>query len=345
MDPKKNIINMEDYIPPLDGRRGMLRLDFNENTLGPSPKVLETLRNLKDTEISAYPEYAQFQQKLSDYLKIDLKNLVITNATDEAISVIMQTYISPGDQVIIPVPTFAMFKFYAEVAGAKITEVLLNPNLQFPLKRVLKQITKKTKLVIVCSPNNPTGLIIKRKDIVKVLETGALVLVDEAYSQFSGESCSDLIDKYSNLIVIQTFSKAFGLGGLRLGYALSNEAIIKNLKKVRSPYSVNSAAVKAGLAALDDKDYLQWYIKQIKLGKKYVYDEFEKLRIKTYPTDANFFLAKFGKNAEDIVEKLKTKGILVRDRSSYKLLKGCVRITIGTKTQMKQLVKAIIELK
>jgi len=345
IEPRKNIKEMDEYKPPLEGRRGLLRLDFNENTVGPSPRVLEALKNMTDEDLAAYPEYSKFKKKLAAYLEVDVSNLVLTNATDEAISVVMQTYIDPGDEVIVPVPTFAMFRFYAQVAGAKITEVLYKNDLGFPAKKVLNKITKKTKLVILCNPNNPTGTSIDRKDIIKILEKGCIVLIDEAYSQFSEETSIDLIEKYPNLIVIQTFSKAFGLGGLRLGYIVSNTEIIKDISRAASPYSVNTAAITCATAALDDKRYMEWYKNDVMDGKKYVYNAFKKLRIKTYPTNGNFFIAKFGSKNKEIVDGLRERGILIRDRSSYPLLSGCSRITIGTKKQMQQLVDAIKDLK
>ncbi|PIN97379.1 MAG: histidinol-phosphate transaminase, partial [Nitrosopumilus sp. CG10_big_fil_rev_8_21_14_0_10_33_7] len=178
---------MDEYIPPLEGRRGLLRLDFNENTLGPSPKVLEALRNMTDEDLAAYPEYLKFKKQLAAYLEINENKLLLTNATDEAINVVMQTYVEKGDEVILPVPTFAMFKFYAQAAAAKITEVLYSKNLSFPTEKVLKKISKKTKVIILCNPNNPTGTLIDKKDIVKVLEKAknSIVMIDEAYNQFS----------------------------------------------------------------------------------------------------------------------------------------------------------------
>jgi len=348
MNPRKNIQEMDNYIPPLEDRRGLLRLDFNENTVGPSPRVLEVLRRLTDADLAAYPEYSRFQKQLASYLDIKEDELLITNATDEAIMVVMQTYIEKGFEIILPVPTFAMFKFYAQISDAKITEVLYKRDLKFPTKNVLDKITNKTKLVILCNPNNPTGTLIERKDIIKIVEKAAskeaLVLIDEAYYEFSKQTMIKDINKYNNLIVLRTFSKSIGLGGLRLGCAVANKEIIKDLAKVRSPYSINTAVIKAAEAALSDKAYVDWYVKQIEKGKKLIYEEFKKKKIKIFPTTANFLLAKF-KDPLDVQNKLREKGILVRDRSSYPLLKGCVRITIGTKNQMKQLVEAINELK
>jgi len=346
--PRKAIEEMDEYNPPLEGRRGLLRLDFNENTVGCSPRVLEAINNIKEEEIAAYPEYKKFKTRLANSIKVKPEQLMVTNATDEAIMIIMQTYIEKGDEIILPVPTFAMFKFYAQIVDAKIKEILYTSNLTFPTKKVLNGISKKTKLVVLCNPNNPTGTLIEKKDIVKIVEKAqkndALVLLDEAYYQYSGAECLDLIGKYDNLIIIRTFSKAYGLGGLRLGYIVSNEEIIKNLLKVGSPYSVNTVAMVAASVAIEDMDYVKWYVNEVKKAKRIIYEELKKLKIKTYPTAANFLIAKFPKKADEVEEKLKERGILVRNRTAYPLLRDCLRIGIGTVKQTRQLVNALKEI-
>lgn len=345
--PRKAIEEMDGYNPPLEGRRGLLRLDFNENTIGCSPKVLEAINNIKEEEIAAYPEYKRFNARLASSIKVKPEQIMVTNASDEAMMVIMHAYVEKGDEVIIPTPTFAMFKFYAQIVDAKLKEVLYASNLTFPAKKVLDSIGKKTRLVILCNPNNPTGTLIDKKDIVKIVEkaqkANALVLLDEAYYQYSGAECLDLINRYDNLMIIRTFSKAYGLGGLRLGYIVSNEQIIKNLLKTGSPYSVNTVAIVAASVAIKDDDYVKWYVNEVKKAKKVMYDELRKLRIKTYPTAANFLIAKFPKRADDIEKGLKERGILVRNRSDYPLLKDCLRIGIGTVKQTRELINALKE--
>jgi histidinol-phosphate aminotransferase len=345
---RKEIEDMDEYSPPLEGRRGMLRLDFNENTIGCSPKVLQVINHIKEEEIAAYPEYKRFRAKLADSLNIKPDQLIVTNATDEAISIVVQTYVDKGEEAIVPVPTFAMFKFYLQIAGARITEISYNSDLTFPINKVMGMIGKKTRLVILCNPNNPTGTLIEKKDIIRIFAKAqrfdALVLLDEAYYEFSGLDCIDLIDRYDNLIVLRTFSKAYGLGGLRLGYACANKDIVNNLLRCGSPYSVNTVAITAGLVAIDDKEYVKWYVGEVHKGKKILYDALAKLGVKTYPSWGNFLIAKFPKRAKEIEEGLKERGILVRDRSDYPLLKDCLRIGIGTKKQAKKLAGALQEI-
>ncbi|MBW2990030.1 histidinol-phosphate transaminase [Candidatus Woesearchaeota archaeon] len=338
---------MEEYKPPLEGRKGFLRLDFNENTIGCSPKALAAINSIKEEDISSYPEYGKFKAKLAGSIKVKPEQLMVTNAADEAIMVVMQAYIEKQDQVILPVPTFAMFRFYASLMEAEIKEVLYKKSLEFPCKKVLDSITKKTRMVILCSPNNPTGTIISKDDVIKVIEKAdkndAIVLLDEAYYQYSGQECLGLIEKYSNLIIIRTFSKAYGMAGLRLGYAVSNREMIKDLMKVCSPYSANAVSMAAASAAIYDIDYVRWYVEEVKKAKKIVYGGLKKLGIAAYPSHANFILAKFPNRADEVVKKLKEKKILVRDRSSYPLLKDCIRISIGTVKQAKVFLDALKE--
>jgi histidinol-phosphate aminotransferase len=347
---RKAVVEMDEYNPPTSGRESYLRLDFNENTVGCSPKVIETLKKIKQESLSVYPEYIDFRKKLAKFLKVKFDQVIPTNATDEAIKTVIETYIEKGkDEIIIPVPTFAMFKFYAQLNEAIIKEVLYNDDLSFPTERVLKEINPKTKIVVLVNPNNPTGTSIKKEDIVRIIkkakENDALVFIDEAYYPFFNESSIGLIDKFDNLIVSQTFSKAFGVANLRLGYLVSNQENIKNLLKVISPYSVNGIAVKCAFAALDDYDYAKSYVKEINQNKIRLYNELRKLSIGYFESDANFVLINAGEKCKEYYEKLKQRGILVRDRSNDPLLKGYLRITIGANEQMEKLVKALKEIK
>lgn len=347
IQPKKSVQKMKPYNPPLEGRRGLLRLDFNENTVGPSRKVLRAIKNASKEEICAYPEYLGFKKKLAKFLKIKPTELCLANATDEAIKLVVDTYMEPGDEVIIPVPTFPMFRFYAEVAGAKITEVLYNKDLSFPTKKVLKKISKKTKVVVLVNPNSPTGTEIPKNDIIKIIKKAknSIVLLDEAYIQFFKTSYKNLIRKYDNLVIIQTFSKAFGLGGLRLGYVITNEKNAKNLLKANSPYSVNTLAVIAASAAIDDQKAVKKYVKEVEKTREWFLRWLENYKFKCYPTKANFVLINFGKKNKKIIEKLKKNGILVRDQSEKPLLKNCTRITLGTKKQMERVITVLGEIR
>lgn len=323
------------YNPPTAGRKGMLRLDFNENTIGCSPKVLERLNAITAEDLAAYPEYSLFGEKLGRYLELDTSQVLPTNGTDEAIKCIIDTYLEKGDEILIPTPTYSMFRIYAEIAEAKIRYVLYNQDLTFPIERILKTITDKTRLVVLVNPNNPTGTPIPRKEIIQVIKKtrNGLVLVDEAYCQYQGESCKDLIATYKNLIVIQTFSKVFGLAGIRTGYILSSKENITNLAKVRSPYSINTLGTLLASAALEDKEFVKKYVAEITKSKALLIKELAGMGLKAYPSSANFILANFDEKYTRIYNALKKENILVRDVSRYPLLKNCLRITLGTLEQ------------
>ena len=344
--PRKAVIEMEEYTPPTSGRESYLRLDFNENTIGCSPKVIKALKSLKPGDLAAYPEYKKLREELADNCNVNAAEVLPTNGADEAIKAIIEAYIEKGkDRIIIPAPTFAMFKFYAQLNEAVIKEAPYNDNLSFPAERVLDEINRKTKIVVLVNPNNPTGASIKKKDIIKIIEkaqkNSAVVLIDESYSQFTGKTSIPLIKKYDNLFITQTFSKAFGLAGIRLGYVISNEENINFIRKLLSPYSVNSVAVICAFAALKDLYCVRKYVTEIKKSKLLLYKELIKLGIKYYKSDANFILLKIGQEADTFCQKLKEFRILIRNRSNDALLEGCVRVTIGAKNQTKRLILAL----
>lgn len=324
-------------------RKDKIKLDLNENLMGCSLKVIEALKKVTYDEISMYPEYDTFMNKLALYLNLETNNLMITNGADEALRVIMDTYLDKGDEIIIPIPTFYIFESYSEIIGAKKKFVYYNNDLSFPVENILDNINNNTKMIAIVNPNNPTGTLIERQVIISILEKAknSIVLLDEAYFQFSNKSCKDLINSYNNLIIVQTFSKGFGLAGVRLGYIISNENVIQNLKKIVLPFEVNGLSIIAGSAALDDLDFVDHYVNLVKDNRNYLLDELDKIGVKTYPSDANFIVANFGKNLDIVCKKLNEKNILVHNVSNLPLLDGCLRIAIGTKNQMETLVYEI----
>jgi len=345
ISPRKAVEDMDNYVPPTSDREDYIRLDFNENTVGCSPKVINELKKVQKSSLNIYPEYSQFRKELAKFAEVDAKEILATNATDEAIKTVIETFVEKNDEVIIPVPTFAMFKFYSQLGEAKINEVKYDDDLSFPTSKVLDSINEKTKLVIIANPNSPTGTVIKNKELVGIIEecnkNNSLVLVDEAYFQFYGKSAISFINKYDNLILTRTFSKIYGLAGLRLGFLVSNKENIKNMQKVLSPYSVNSLAVLCGKVAIKDKKFISNYVNQIKSSKKLLYKILDEFEIEYIKSEANFVLVNFKKLAQFYCKRLKEQGILVRNRSSDPMLKGYVRITLGNKPQTEKLIEGL----
>src|ERR1022692_4585342 len=344
--PRPAVLAMAPYSPPTGGRAGKLRLDFNENTVGCSPRVIDAIRTCVTADaLAVYPEYSDAKQAIAAYFHVSPDQFVFTNGTDEAIQVFINTYIDDGQEVLALKPAYAMYRFYAEVAGAKITEVAYpQPSMEFPLQQVLDAITPQTRAVILSNPNNPTGTGLSLLAIERILARAkkAVVMVDEAYYEFSGVTALTEIERVPNLFVCRTFSKVFGMAGMRLGCLFSHPANIQYLHKAQSPYSVNSLAVMAAQAAVADTSYVENYVAEVLAARELLCLGLEKLGIAYVPSSANFVLGHFGRRALEVRDRLRGEAILVRDRS-YEA-SGCVRITVGTRAQTRRLLAALEEI-
>jgi histidinol-phosphate aminotransferase len=343
--PRAAVIAMQPYSPPTAGRSGKLRLDFNENTVGCSPRVVEAIRQGVGAEgLAVYPEYGAAKAAIARYFRVEPEQFVFTNGTDEAIQVFINTYVDDRQEVVTLKPSYAMYRFYAEVAGAKVTEVPYpQPEMEFPLDAVLNAITPETRAVLLANPNNPTGTAAPLEGIVRILRRArkAAVLIDEAYYEFSGITALPEIAQAPNLFVCRTFSKVFGMAAMRLGCLFSHAANIQYLHKAQSPYSVNMLALMAAQAAVEDTEYVQNYVAEALAARELLSIGLERLGIHYVPSSANFVLGRFGARAIEVRDALRDKGILVRDRS-YEA-PGCVRITVGTREQTRQLLAALEE--
>jgi histidinol-phosphate aminotransferase len=336
---------MQPYSPPTAGRSGKLRLDFNENTVGCSPRVIEAIRQGVAAEgLAVYPEYGDAKDAIARYFHVAPEQFVFTNGTDEAIQVFINTYVDDRQEVVTLKPSYAMYRFYAEVAGAKVTEVAYPlPEMEFPLDAVLNAITPETRAVLLANPNNPTGTAVSLEGVARILRKArkAAVLIDEAYYEFSGITTLPQIAQAPNLFVCRTFSKVFGMAAMRLGCLFSHAANIQYLHKAQSPYSVTMLAVMAAQPAVDDTGYVRDYVVEALAARELLSIGLEKLGINYVPSSANFVLGRFGARAIEVRDALRDKGILVRDRS-YEA-PGCVRITVGTREQTRLLLAALEE--
>ncbi len=340
LQPREAVRRMASYSPPTAGRRGRLRLDFNENTVGCSPRVLEFLRKHLDEEaLAVYPEYAEARRELAEFFGVSPDQLLLTNGTDEAIQLVINTYVDAGDEVCLLKPSYAMYRFYAELAGAEVREIPYETGtLAFPLEQLLAAITDRTRAVLIANPNNPTGTGASVEALARVLDRAAhaAVLVDEAYYEFSGVTLLPLVGKHPNLFVSRTFSKVYGLAALRAGCLISQAANIAWVRKGQSPYSVNAVAALAARAAIRDQEYIRGYVEEVRAARELLSSELDRLGIPYYPSQANFVLVRAGDRAVWLRDRLREAGVLVRDRS-YEL-PGCVRITVGTREQVRRLI-------
>jgi histidinol-phosphate aminotransferase len=342
----EHIKKMDHYAPPLDGRSNFdgLLLDFNERTTPVNPKILEAIKNYANSEkTQVYPEYFKITEELADYSNVDPNQIMITNGGDQGIDIIFRTYTEKDDSVIIPSPSFAMFYQCAGITGNNVVKpAYLKGDLAYPLQSVLDSINSETKLVIICNPNNPTGTMLNLEEIKTVLDkaltTKTFVLIDEAYFEFTKVTASSFINSYPNLAIIRTFSKPFGMPGLRFGYVISSSTNITEMLKVRGPYDINTISVLAASAALQDTSYVDNYVDEVMNKAKPMVESFLNEIGMTYvPSKANFMLIK-PKNAPQLFDILKKNGILTRPRSGVNI-ENTLRISIGTVEQMQRFIQ------
>jgi len=334
--------NLKEYHPPLGGREG-LRLDFNENTVGCSPRVLEVLRNLDPETLAKYPEREPAERAVAEFLAVAPGQVLLTNGVDEAIHLMAETYLEAGDQAVVAVPTFSMYEIYAAATGAQVVTVACQEDFAFPTEQLLARLTDRTRLVAVANPNNPTGTVASREDLLRIAGAApnAALLVDEAYFDFYGESVLDAVSATPNLFVARTFSKAYGLAGLRIGALAGPAEQIRMVRRVGSPYNVNAVALACLPAALADREYIGGYVAEVRRGRERLEQELDALGVRYWPSQANFVLAYFGGQGGTFIRAMRERGILVRDRSGDAGCQGCVRMTLGSAEHSERLIAAL----
>jgi histidinol-phosphate aminotransferase len=341
---RESVRNLPAYHPPLGGRDG-LRLDFNENTVGCSPRVLARLRKITAEEIACYPEREPIEAVVAEFLGIRPNELLLTNGVDEAIHLLCETFLQPGDEALIVVPTFAMYEISAAATGARVITVPAGTDFRFPASELLSRVTPRTGLIAIANPNNPTGCVAEAANLLEIAERApqAAILVDEAYFEFYGKTLLGQWRSVPNLFVARTFSKAYGLAGLRIGVLAGNAAHISMVSKVSSPYNVNGVALACLPTALADQDYIREYVGQVCRGRDELQQEFSRWGIRYWPSQANFVLANFDPLKTAVIQSMRARGILVRDRSRDYGCEGCVRITLGTAEQTARLLRGLGE--
>ncbi len=344
LEPRQAVKRLKSYHPPLGNRVG-LRLDFNENTVGCSPRVMQRLRQLDAEELARYPEREPLEKLVAAHLKLEADEVLLTNGTDEAIHLICETYLEPGDEAIIVVPTFSMYEIYAAATGAKVIAVPATENFRFPIENVISHFNPRTRLVAFANPNNPTGTLASKDDLKRIAENvpQAAVLVDEAYYEFCGETMLPEFREHSNLFVSRTFSKAYGLAGLRIGILAGHKEQMRFVRPVSSPYNVNSVALACLPDALADGYYVRQYVDEVIQGRNLLERELQSWGIRYWPSHANFVLLYLGDRSSTFISAMRERGILVRDRSGDPGCAGCVRITLGSQAQTDQLLSTMRE--
>jgi histidinol-phosphate aminotransferase len=326
-----------------------LRLHQNENTGGCSPKVIEALARLRPDQISFYPPYAEATRAVAEYLRTPVDTITLTNGLDEAIMALCVACLRPSAggapaEAIVPEPAFEIFRFDTAVAGGRLVQVMPRRDFSFPLPEVLAAITPRTRIVFLTNPNNPTGVAIPLESIRAVaaaVPPGAVVMVDEAYAEFARVSFVPELARFPNVIVGRTFSKAFGLAGLRIGCLVGAPDTVDPARRAIPVYSVNIAAVAAIQAALQDLDHLRQYLRQVEESKSLLYAACGRLGLEYVRSCSNFVLVCAGERTEALVKGAFDRGVYIRDRSTEPGCAGCIRIGTGIVEHTKHCIRAM----
>jgi histidinol-phosphate aminotransferase len=344
LQPRAAVKRLQEYRPPLEGREGKLRLDFNENTVGCAPGLIRALRRALNPELlSCYPEYGEGRAILAKYFGVSTEEILITNGVDDAIKLICDTFVEPGDVLLVPTPTFSIYQFFHDVAGGRTRALRYDGTLQLSARKFIEAIDKRTRWIALANPNNPTGTLIPKSQLKAILEAAprALVLVDEAYYDFSGQTILRWIHKYPNLVVARTFSKAFGLASLRIGFLFANKELAGLMRRAHAVYAVNSVAMTCATEVIRHEEYVRRYAATVVKNRTFLCNWLESASISFAPTVANFVLIRVGRRAPEIAQRLRQQRILVRDWADDPQLRNYLRLTIGTRSQMRRLMEGL----
>ena len=339
---RKAIRERRTYEAPAEGRWGKIRLDFNENTTGCGDAVLAGLRRLSGKELAMYPEYQAPTQILARYFGVKPEELVLTNGGDDALRVFFDTFVEPGSHILICEPTFPMYRYYAEIAGARVEALQYSREMGFPLAAVLKAVRERPRLFFLANPNNPTGTLVDKAAIEKILRAApqTAVVLDEAYADFSGVTGVPWIRRHPNLFIAKTFSKAAGLAGLRLGAVIAQRDSLALVRRALPPFPVNAAALRAGVAAVQERRTIERYIRETKRLREWFAAELQRRNVRVFPSACNFLLADFGSSGPAVFGRLTRNGILIRERSKD-LGPGFARITVGTQKELQEFLRIL----
>ena len=353
----ERIKNLPIYVPgkPVEelqrelGLERIIKLASNENPHGPSPKVVEAIKN-QAPQVGLYPDGNCFylKQKISIHEEVLPNEITVGNGSNELLELISHAYLSKEDEAIMGEYCFIVYPIVSTLAQATIVRSKM-PNMSHDLDDMANKINSKTKVVFLANPNNPTGSKVQRGELesfIKEIPKQTVVVIDEAYCQYVKEGDrlkpSEIIKEHKNLIILKTFSKAYGLAGLRIGYCVADKALIDSINRAREPFNVNSIAQSAAIEALGDQEHIDECIKNNQEGMVYLKSELNKLSIKYYPSYANFLLLEFKAEARIIYEELLKRGVIVRPLEEYGM-KNHLRVTIGTTEENKLFVQALKE--
>jgi len=341
VEPKKQLKNAIGYEQSSD-EKYVMKLDFNENLIGPSPKILEAIKKIDKEKIRLYPSYENLTTAIAQYQGVSQDMVLATNGADEALSYIINTFVEPDENIVTVTPSFLMSKIYSRITGAEYREVEYKEKWIYPIDEVLSAIDDKTKLIIVTTPNSPTGELISDENLMKIIEKAqnSLVLIDETYAAYANKSYVYLAKEYSNVAIVKSMSKDFAIAGLRLGYIISDRQNINYIRTIAGPFNVNSIAEIAAVTALSDRKHMEMVKSEIEKSKKYLVESLSDIA-EVYPSGSNFLCVDFGEKAQALYERLLLNGIKTKIYTEG-VLKNHFRLTIPSFVQAKKLVEIVI---
>ncbi|MFX1317573.1 MAG: histidinol-phosphate transaminase [Promethearchaeota archaeon] len=326
--------------------RDLLRMMSNENPLPPSKAVIAAMiSEIEATNLYPAPP-SGLCERFAKHVRMRPENIAVCAGSMEVIDVLIRTFVEPGEEVIIHTPTFSAYEKFANLHGAKLTSIRMSPpDFVYPFEAMEKGITDSTKIMFVCTPNNPTGNFCDKSDIQRLARNNIIIAVDEAYAEYIDQNMTDLISSYPNIVFIRTLSKAWGLAGLRIGYLVADEKVIEYFSRVAQPFHIAMPIQRAVEAAFDDPNYLRERVEANRAGVDYIRNELESIQgVQTFPSSGNFVLINAGDTGHDtpeIIEKLLDMGIFARDMSSHRLGGAYFRITVSSPENNRRFVEAM----
>jgi len=341
---RPEVESLKAYSAPLEGRRGLLRLDFNENTIGPSPMVVEAIRAIPPDHYGIYPEYDGLREAVIANLGLPLQpqQIGLFNGVDAALHAIFQAYGDRGDTLLTTSPTFGYYTPCAQMQGMAIEAIPYRlPDFAFPLDAVRDALVGSApRILLICNPNNPTGTRLAPEPLLELAAAAprTLVVVDELYEAFTGDSVLPLADFAAspNLVVLRSLAKTAGLAGLRMGFAIGAAAVIDRISRVTGPYDINSFAVTAAHAALADQAYTDAYVAEVRRARNWLVDQLQQAGVRHHCGGGNYLLIWPAQAPAQVEQRLREAGILVRSMAGKPLIDGSLRVSIGTCEQMQR---------
>jgi histidinol-phosphate aminotransferase len=328
------------YNPKVEGK---LRMDTSTNPLGCNPAASKAIAECADMDLDQYPStYSDgLRDELADFYRLERDNFIVGNGSDEMLDILFKTFMEPGETVINAYPAYSLHGFFVKINGGNVTQIDLDDDFQLDVEGIN---SAKGKMVIICTPNNPTSNLLRKDDVKAVVEgCDRPVVVDEAYGEFAGESFMPLVEKYENLIVTRTFSKAYGLAGLRVGYMASNTGMANVMQTVKIPYSLNRVSEHVAIAALKDQSYVTQSVETVHRERRHLAEGLSRLGFHAFPSEANFILFRSPRDSAQLVSRLAQKDVLIRDFGKLRRLENCVRTTIGTRPMNDELLSKLGE--